>query len=276
MMLRPRSLRGAPVILAGVSLAMMLLPSAASQKPRLLLLAGLIPLRATSTGAAQFAGRFIPSASASDTEKVKLEHLQGRVQELSARVMDLQGQLETVAGARGILTDPKLILLPADVVVNADSNAWRRSMVLSRGSSHGVSRGMLVLWQRHLIGRIIEVSPWTCRVLLVTDSGFRIGGLALPKAYDESVPLANRDKGVIEGTGDRTAALKWIQGDALLETGATVVTIADPATGVPRGLLIGKVTSVSRGSGLYPKVEVLPFVNAKSLDSVAIVLKADK
>lgn len=272
-MSRWKALRGTPVVLAAVSLVLLMLPGAITHKPRLLVLAAFIPVRSVANGVTGFIERFVPQATAADTDTVKLDHLKGRVQELSARVSDLQGRLEQVSGTRGVLADPRYVLLPADVVVNADSSGWRRSMVLARGTSHGVARGMLVLWEKHLIGRVIEASPFTCRVLLATDSGFRIGAVALPRSYDGSVELSKSEIGVLEGTGDRGSVLKWISGEALVEQGATVVTTADPATGVPRGLLIGRVEGVARHRGLYPRVDVTPFVNARSLDSVSILLK---
>jgi len=272
---RPPSRRG-PWLLAAVSLGLLLLPSSLSQPPRLWLAAALLPLRATSNGIASLASRLTPAFAAEGTDRVRLEHLQSRNQELAARVMDLQGQIESVSGARAAVVDPKLVLLPADVVVNADSNAWRRSMVLSRGSSHGVARGMLVLWEKHLVGRVLDATPLTCRVMLATDSGFRVGALALPRLYDQSVPLNSRDIGVLEGTGDRACVLKWVSGEAVVDEGATVVTTGDPATAFPRGLLLGRVSTVARGRGPFPKVDVIPFLNPRALDSVVILLRMEK
>ncbi len=170
------------------------------------------------------------------------------------------------------MKDPKRVLLPAYVVVPSDSNAWRRSMILLRGSADGVAKGMLVMWQCHLIGRVAEAGPFSCRVQLVTDSGFRIGAVAQPKLYDDAIPLATRDLGILEGSGDSHAVLKWMSGEALVEEGATVVTAPDPASGIPRGLILGRVSSILRGRGLYPRVDVTPFLNVRALDSTVIVL----
>jgi len=209
-------------------------------------------------------------------DPLELARLQSKVQEQEAKISDLQGLLDNLSRVRGAMKDPKLVLLPAYVIVPSDSNAWRRSMVLQRGSSDGVAKGMLVLWEGHLIGRVAEAGPYSCRVQLVTDSGFRIGAVAQPKLYDDSIPLATRDLGVLEGGGDSRAVLKWMSGEAIVEEGATVVTAPDPDSGIPRGLILGRVSSILRGRGLYPRVDVVPFLNVRALDSAVIVVGTGK
>ncbi len=78
-------------------------------------------------------------------------------------------------------------LIPARVIAR-DSAAWRDTLVLARGSAHGVredawassrvldaggkdgvEQGMLVLAREYLLGRIREVTPYTARLVLLSD-----------------------------------------------------------------------------------------------------------
>lgn len=270
-MARPRSRRGPALPLAILSLALMLLPSSLSQKPRLWLALAHLPFRWSADRLAAAAGRLLP-ASHADEDLVRLDQYKSKIEELAARDRDQRTQIERLSGTREAVREPELVLLPAHVIVGSDANPWRRSMVLARGSSHGVAAGMLVLWERHLVGRVVETTPLTCRIVLATDSSFRVGAVALAPLHDESAPLETRDLGVLEGTGGRTAVLKWIQGDGRVAEGATVVTSPDPETGVPRGLLLGKVTQVDDGRGLFPRIIVTPYLNYRALDTVVIVV----
>jgi len=134
---------------------------------------------------------------------------------------------------------------------------------------------MPVLWHNHLIGLVAEAGPWSSRVALITDPKVTVGAMAVARGA-ESAPLPGRDLCVLEGTGAAAASLKWASPDATAGEGATVVTCADPNRGIPEGLLLGRVTGVSRVKGPFACPQVQPFVDIRGVDSVLVLMKLEE
>jgi len=88
-------------------------------------------------------------------DAVKLQALEGE----NARLKRLLGIIDP---ARPPVTSARLI--------GSTGGSTRRIGILNRGSSDGVQPGMPVRSDTGLVGRVLEVSPNTARVLLITDS----------------------------------------------------------------------------------------------------------
>ena len=104
-------------------------------------------------------------------------------------------------------------------LVNSSASSTRRFATLNAGSRHGVAIGQPVRGPEGLIGRIVEVSPNTARVLLILDTesivpvrraqdglpGLAIGrgdGLIdIRSANVANIPLNSGDLFVTSGTG---------------------------------------------------------------------------
>ncbi|MBI3856542.1 MAG: hypothetical protein HY293_12715 [Planctomycetes bacterium] len=131
-------------------------------------------------------------------------------------------------------------------------------------------KGMLVLYNNQVVGRVSEAGPKTSRVQTVTDPGFRAAAVMLPRTYVAGVSFTERRPGAYEGTSGENGRLKWYQGETAAESGAFVVTTEDPINGVPRGLILGRVTEVHRGMLL--KVDVEPLLNFRGLEHVMLLV----
>lgn len=264
----------APLALAAAAVALMIGPRGLPQSARATAALALVPLRATALGVHGLLRRaFGPDASPDELAREREYHV-CKLQEMHIRNQQLLRDIEGLSGVRAVLPDPELKLLRASVVVTADATAWRRTLVIARGSTHGVQPGQLVLWEKHVVGRVLQTGPWSSRVLLLTDPAFKVGAVTVPRYEEGPTAASARDTGVFEGTGERHGVLKWLSGDTAAEEGAIVVTTADPLGGVPRGLVLGRVAAVSRSRAPSPRVDVEPFVNPLALESVVVVLGA--
>ena len=163
-------------------------------------------------------------------------------------------------------------LLMADVLLPTDGSPWRKSMTIALGGGSGARKGMLVLYNSQLVGRVLEAGPLTSRVQLCTDPGFRVGAVAVPRQYTQGVSFEKRHVGVYEGTSGENGHLKWLSGDTPVETDALVLTTEDPLNGIPRGLILGRVSKLSSGRGAFPRVEVEPIVNFRGLEQVMLLV----
>lgn len=244
----------------GLSLALLLLPAAFSQRIRLFAAGIFRPFQASARSAA---GR----AQEIDT---KVAYFEDQVRRLSEENALLRQKLEAATGLKQAFKDLNPRILLADVVLPADASPWRKSMTIALGARGGVRKGMLVLYNSQLVGRVLEAGPWTSRVQLTGDPGFRVGAVAVPREYTPGVSFEKRHVGVFEGTSGENGHLKWLSGDTPVEADALVLTTEDPLNGIPRGLILGRVSKVSAGRGAFPRVEVAPVVNVRGLEQVML------
>ena len=63
--------------------------------------------------------------------------------------------------------------IPAKVMVDQDS-PYLKSLIVNKGTKHGVLKGMTVFSKNYLIGKIIESNFLSSRVLLITDLNSKI------------------------------------------------------------------------------------------------------
>lgn len=270
----PKRRRFSPLPLVGLSALLALLPSTTSQRARLTTLSAFSPFQVLGRAAC----RLLPSARAGADEaqlRKENEFLRDQVVKLENDRTKLKQKLDQVSQFRQQVKDPQFRTLHADVSVSADGSPWRKSLTIALGSRGGVQKGMLVAYNNQLVGRVLEVGPWSSRVQVVTDPGFRAGAVATPKTHPSGVSFEKRHVGVYEGTSGERGHLKWLTGDTPVETGATVLTTEDPANGVPAGLVLGRIAALSTGRGLYAKVEVEPLVHFRGLEQVMLLARGE-
>ncbi len=253
-----------PLLLLSVGL--MLLPADWTRPARLTLQSTLIPVRAAAHwiggGSARALSPFDRLPPSDELLRV-VEFEQSKAKEYQAKILQQQATIDSLSAARKALKDPKPVLLPAAVVLPSDSTPWRKSMVVAAGSRQGVRAGLPVLWHNHFVGRVAEVGPFASRVTLLTDPEMKVGAAAAAHG---------RDVGILEGTGEPCASLKWVAPDVAAEDGATVVTTPDPFRGIPEGLLLGRVRGVNRSRAPLPRVQVEPFYALRALETVLIMI----
>ncbi len=262
---RKRKLLALPLVV--ISLLLLLAPAGGTQKGRLVLLSVFSPLR--SLGRA--ADLLSPSRGEFQEMRTRNDFLNDQTMKLMNENAVLRGRLAQASHVKEILRGRDSRLLHAAVVIPADSSPWRKSLTIALGSRHGARKGMLVLYHNQLVGRLDEAGPWTSRVRLTIDPSFRAGAVAVPKTYASGMVLDQRHVGVFEGTSGEKGVLKWILGEAPVESGAFVLTTDDPANGVPAGLILGRVASLASSRGAFPRVEVEPALNFRGLEHVMVL-----
>ena len=245
-----------------LSLALLLLPVGLSQKVRLFASGLFRPFASTARSA-------VGRQQELETQKA---YFQDQVQRLAHENATLRQQLEAATGVKQTLKDFNPRLLMADVLLPTDGSPWRKSMTIALGSGGGVRKGMLVLYNSQFVGRVLEAGPLTSRVQLCVDPGFRVGAVAVPRQYTQGVSFEKRHVGVYEGTSGENGHLKWLSGDTPVEADALVLTTEDPLNGIPRGLILGRVSKLSSGRGAFPRVEVEPIVNFRGLEQVMLLV----
>ncbi|MGG3842149.1 rod shape-determining protein MreC [Anoxybacillus kestanbolensis] len=151
-------------------------------------------------------------------------------------------------------------------VIGRNPERWEETLIVNKGSQHGVEKNMAVITPQGLIGKVRSVSPFSATVQLLSakDRQNRISAFI---QGDENV------FGLIEGYDQEREALllKRIPYDAKIEKGQRVFTSG--LGGIfPKGLFIGEVEEVVADEyGLTQIAYIKPAANFYDIDDVIIV-----
>lgn len=201
---------------------------------------------------------------------VALQGVEEENRQLRRDLDALQGQnsqLREAASATERLTallEFKAQALPTMIaaqVIGRDTGNWYRTIILDKGQSDGVQPDMGVITPAGVVGRIVKTTAATSVVLLVTDPNNAIAGLI----------QRTRDEGIVEGTMQGLAHLKYIPLLSGVRTGDRVVT-SGLVGGFPRGLAIGTITSIDKEEGaLFQSAELTPDVDGNRVEEVLVL-----
>ncbi len=151
-------------------------------------------------------------------------------------------------------------------VIEIDQKSLIKMILINKGTSHGISKGLPVMNDQGVIGRVIETSWHVSRVLLISDGNSNIDALV----------QGTRVQGMLQGSGTMRCILKYIAktedvkaGDLVVSSGMTEV--------FPKGLLLGTVIRADKKeSGLFQRIEVVPAVDFTRLEEVLVLMVGDK
>jgi rod shape-determining protein MreC len=209
--------------------------------------------------------------------------LKKQLDEALAANQQLQQLQADLAGYRQLLHFTKTSELASQygyvgaTVIQQSSNAYNQSITLGVGSDDGVSLNDPVVapagdsrYIAGLIGHVSSVTSRACTVSLILD----------PETAVSASVLGTTVRGVAEpAAGTGLLNLLMVGQDEDVQTGQSVITsgIRSNNAGLksllPRGIPIGKVTSVSQSNVSYPNktIQVTPYVDFQSLNQVLVL-----
>jgi rod shape-determining protein MreC len=146
-------------------------------------------------------------------------------------------------------------------VIGRDTGNWYRTIILNKGESDGFRTDMGVITPAGVVGRIVKTTAATSVVLVVTDPNNAIAGLV----------QRTRDEGIVEGTTQGMARLKYIPMLSNARPGDRVVT-SGLVGGFPRGLSIGTISKIDKEEGgLFLSAELVPDVDPGLVEEVLVI-----
>ncbi|WP_434556782.1 rod shape-determining protein MreC [Thiopseudomonas acetoxidans] len=124
-------------------------------------------------------------------------------------------------------------------LLGVDPSPQTHRIVIDKGSQHGVYLGQPVLDARGVVGQVVEIMPFSARVLLMTDT-------------THSLPVQvtrNGLRAIASGTGNPdTVELRYITDVADIKEGDLLIT-SGMGQRFPAGYPVAVVTNVVRGTG---------------------------
>ncbi|SEJ31231.1 rod shape-determining protein MreC [Pseudomonas sp. NFR16] len=192
-----------------------------------------LPERLYQGVASQFGSR---TELAAENEKLKTENLllQGRLQKLAALT-------EQNVRLRELLNSSALVNEKVEVaeLIGMDPNPFTHRIIINKGERDGVVLGQPVLDARGLMGQVVELMPYTSRVLLLTDT-------------THSIPVqVNRNglRAIASGTGNpERLELRHVADTADIKEGDLLVS-SGLGQRFPAGYPVATVKEVIHDSG---------------------------
>lgn len=201
---------------------------------------------------------------------VALQSVEDENHRLRQEIEWLRGQnnqLREAASATQRLTallqfkEQALPTMIAAQVIGRDASNRYKSVIVNKGDSDGIQKDMGVITPSGVVGRVVKTTGATSVILLVTDPNNAIAGLI----------QRTRDEGIVEGTLQGRAKLKYIPMLSAVKEGDYVVT-SGLVGGFPRGLAIGTITGIAREEGaLFQTAELAPEVDVNHVEEVLII-----
>jgi rod shape-determining protein MreC len=201
-------------------------------------------------------------------ENRRLEERVGQLEaELHARVPGAQ----EAARLRELLDLRRAVPMDtvAAEVVGRDGVPWFRSLTIDKGEADGVALDAPVMSPTGVVGRVFAVGPHAARVQVLLDRDGAAGVLV----------ERSRVPGVVSGqvsgqaSGAEDLVLKYVPERSDVAVGDVVVT-----SGVdriyPKGLVVGRVRYVGKGSGLFRDILVETSARFDRLEAVLVVRQA--
>jgi rod shape-determining protein MreC len=191
--------------------------------------------------------------------------LESEVAELQSQVIQLQqevGQTQVLAALVDFIRVRPENEYAAAAVIGRDPSPFLHYVIINRGSNEGILRGMPVVSNQGLIGRVDAVIADAARVQLITDPASSVN-VRLQNAETEASLVGSV-------TGDLT--LEMIPQDIIVQPGDLVLT-SGLGGGYPPDLIIGQVVNVrSRDFDLFQQATVQPVVDFNRLEIVLVII----
>lgn len=191
--------------------------------------------------------------------------LEAQVSQLQAQIIELQQQL-TEARILSALVDfaranPEN-RYQAAAVIGRDPSPFLRYIIINRGSDDNIRRGMPVVTQQGLVGRVEAVTANAARVQLITDSASVVNAKIQPSGA----------QAVLKGQASGDLWLDMIPQGVSIDVGNLVLT-SGLGGGYPPNIVIGQIAGIrSQPQELFQSATVQSVVDFNQLEIVLVIV----
>ena len=198
------------------------------------------------------------------TLRQRNSELEAEVSRLQGQVIDLQQKVKETEILAALVdfsrANPEATYRGA-AVIGRDPSPFLHYIIINRGSNDGILRGMPVVTNQGLVGRVDAVIADATRVQLITDPASVV-----------NVRLQNTDTdAVLLGSLTGDVSLDMISQEINVETGDVVLT-SGLGGGYPPDLIVGQLLNVrKRDYELFQQATIQPAVDFSRLEIVLVI-----
>ncbi|MEE8163615.1 MAG: rod shape-determining protein MreC [Anaerolineae bacterium] len=146
-------------------------------------------------------------------------------------------------------------------VIGRDPSNFLSYLIIDLGSQQGIEKGMPVVAERGLVGRITDVGSNWAKVMLIID----------PSSSVNALIQSSRATGVVEGHVGGSLVMKYIPQGETVNVNDIVLT-SGLGGNFPKKLIIGQVTTVQqRDIEMFQEAHIRPTVDFNNLEIVLVI-----
>ncbi len=191
--------------------------------------------------------------------------LEAQVSRLQAEIITLEQQLSEARILEALVdfarVNPENRYVAASVI-GRDPSPFVKYVMINRGSDDGLRRGMPVVTQQGLVGRIAAVTAGAARVQLITDPASSVNIRIEP----------SRAQAMLLGSITGELSLDLVPQSEEIKIGDLVLS-SGLGGNYPANILIGQVVSVRhRETDLFQSAAVQPVVDFSQLEIVLVII----
>ena len=149
-------------------------------------------------------------------------------------------------------------------VIGSCGSAQSRCVYLDKGTKDGLSPDMAVITADGIVGKVLRTFSSTAQVLLIDDQTSGVGAI-LEKS---------RLQGILRGTASGDVVLEKVMSDEQVQPGENVLTSGGDLV-FPKGMPVGTVVSVDKGSESFLNIRLKPAANLAKLEEVLVITKKE-
>ncbi len=146
-------------------------------------------------------------------------------------------------------------------VIARSADNWSAVFIIDKGRSQGVQKGMAVVSYLGLLGKVIETTPYSSKVMLVSDPNLSVSGIV----------QRSRQEGLVSGTLGTYLIMKYLPEEPDIQIRDLIITSGLNQT-YPKGILIGTVIDIGvEFSGLSRYAIIKPAANLSNIEEVLVI-----
>lgn len=164
--------------------------------------------------------------------------------ELEQRLIELESQNRKLQELLGYVQNPPKNGIVAPVI-GRSADHWWQQVTLGRGKQDGIQVGAIVSGEGGIVGRVVQVTPNTSRVLLISDPTSQLGVTV----------SRSRNMGYIRGQSANRVIMEFFDKVPDVRPG-DVISTSSYSQLFPAGLPVGIVESVNLNKSPAPEAVV--------------------
>lgn len=147
-------------------------------------------------------------------------------------------------------------------VIGYSTDSLSSVIIINKGSYNGIKRGFVAVSHLGLVGRVVETSESTSKIMLIND----------PNLGVSAIVQRSRQEGLVTGTLGAHLIMRYLPAEVDIKISDVIIT-SGLTDMYPKGLLIGTVVDLGEEfSGLSHYALIKPAVNLSSLEEVLIII----
>ncbi len=193
--------------------------------------------------------------------------LRAKIQQLEIERVRLTEDAEQAHRLQSLLAfkEQYIAKTMAAQVIGSSGSEQSRSVYLDKGSHDGIKPDMAVITADGVVGKVLRVYGKTSQVLLINDQTSGVG----------SILEKSRLQGVMRGTPAGEVVMEKVMEGEAVQPGEQVLTSGGDQI-FPKGLPVGTVTKVSKGSELFLNIKVKPAADLSRLEEVLVITQQEE